>query len=54
MLGLLDLELGGEPIKLLAEATLTLVLFSDASRISIPALREEFSVPRAFSGSAFP
>ena len=39
VLGLLDLELGSEPIKLLAEATLTLVLFSDASRISIPALR---------------
>ena len=54
VLGLLDLELGGEPIKLLAEATLTLVLFSDASRISIPALREEFSVPARLLGLGLP
>jgi hypothetical protein len=31
--------------KLLAEITLTLVLFADASRISLPALRHEFAVP---------
>jgi sodium/hydrogen antiporter len=54
VLGLLDLELGGEPIKLLAEATLTLVLFSDASRISIPALRDEFSVPARLLGLGLP
>ena len=54
VLGLLDLELGSEPIKLLAEATLTLVLFSDASRISIPALREEFSVPARLLGLGLP
>ena len=53
-LGLLDLELGGEPIKLLAEATLTLVLFADASRISIPALRREFSVPARLLGIGLP
>jgi NhaP-type Na+/H+ or K+/H+ antiporter len=53
-LGLLDLELGSEPIKLLAEATLTLVLFSDASRISIPALRREFSVPARLLGLGLP
>ena len=54
VLGLLDLELGSEPIKLLAEATLTLVLFSDASRISIPALRREFSVPARLLGLGLP
>ena len=54
VLGLLDLELGSEPIKLLAEATLTLVLFSDASRISIPALRDEFSVPARLLGLGLP
>jgi NhaP-type Na+/H+ or K+/H+ antiporter len=53
-LGLLDLELGSEPIKLLAQATLTLVLFSDASRISIPALRREFSVPARLLGLGLP
>ena len=45
VLGLIDLPLRGEPVKLLAEATLTLVLFADASRISLPALRKEFAVP---------
>src|SRR3954467_1489716 len=44
-LGLLDLRLRGEQIKLLAEITLTLVLFADASRISLRALRHEFTVP---------
>ena len=32
--GLVDLSIGSEPVKLLAEATLTLVLFADASRHS--------------------
>src|SRR6187397_1176372 len=45
VLGLIDLSIRGEPVKLLAEATLTLVLFADASRISLPALRNEFAVP---------
>ena len=45
VLGLIDLPLRGESVKLLAEATLTLVLFADASRISLPALRNEFAVP---------
>jgi flagellar biosynthesis component FlhA len=45
VLVLIDLHIGGEPVKLLAEATLTLVLFADASRISFPALRSEFAVP---------
>ncbi len=45
VLGLVDLSIGAGPVKLLAEATLTLVLFADASRISLPALRTEFAVP---------
>jgi NhaP-type Na+/H+ or K+/H+ antiporter len=52
--GLIDLRIGGEPVKLLAEATLTLVLFGDASRISFPALRSEFAVPARLLGIGLP
>jgi sodium/hydrogen antiporter len=45
VLGLLELQVHGEQVKLLAEITLTLVLFADASRISLRALRHEFAVP---------
>jgi sodium/hydrogen antiporter len=45
VLGLLDLDVEGEQVKRLAEVTLTLVLFADASRISLRALRREFAVP---------
>jgi NhaP-type Na+/H+ or K+/H+ antiporter len=54
LLGLLDLSVGGEPVKLLAEVTLTLVLFADASRISLSALRNEFSVPLRLLGIGLP
>jgi NhaP-type Na+/H+ or K+/H+ antiporter len=54
VLGLIDLRIGGEPVKLLAEATLTLVLFADASRISLPALRSEFAVPLRLLGVGLP
>ncbi len=54
VLGLLDLDLGSEPVKLLAEATLTLVLFADASRIDLQALRREFSVPARLLGIGLP
>ena len=40
----------GEQVKLLAEITLTLVLFADASRISLRALRHEFAVPLRLLG----
>jgi NhaP-type Na+/H+ or K+/H+ antiporter len=53
-LGVLDLELGSEPVKLLAEATLTLVLFSDASSVSLPALRREVGVPVRLLGIGLP
>jgi NhaP-type Na+/H+ or K+/H+ antiporter len=52
--GLIDLQVGGESVKLLAEATLTLVLFADASRISFPALRTEFAVPARLLGIGLP
>ena len=54
VLGLVDLRIGSEPVKLLAEATLTLVLFADASRISLPALRREFAVPARLLGIGLP
>jgi NhaP-type Na+/H+ or K+/H+ antiporter len=53
-LGLIDLHIGGEAVKLLAETTLTLVLFADASRISFPALRSEFAVPARLLGVGLP
>ena len=54
VLGLLDLEVHGEQVKLLAEITLTLVLFADASRISLRALRHEFAVPLRLLGIGLP
>jgi sodium/hydrogen antiporter len=42
---LLDFHLESEAVKRLAEVTLTLVLFADAARISLRALRHEFAVP---------
>jgi sodium/hydrogen antiporter len=53
-LGLLDLRLESEQVKLLAEITLTLVLFADASRISLRALRREFAVPLRLLGIGLP
>ena len=52
--GLIDLNVRGETVKLLAEATLTLVLFADASRIQFPALRTEFAVPARLLGIGLP
>src|SRR3954471_14293356 len=45
LLGLVDLKVHGEQLKLLAEITLTPVLFADASRISLRALRHESATP---------
>lgn len=53
-LGIVDLSLRSESVKLLAEATLTLVLFSDASRISLGALRGELGVPARLLGVGLP
>ena len=50
-LGLVDPRVSGEAVKLLAEATLALVLFGDAARIDLRALRGEVSLPPACSAS---
>ena len=41
-------------MRLLAEVTLTLVLFADASRIDIGALRREYAVPLRLLGIGLP
>src|SRR3954447_11139807 len=53
-LGLLELRVSGEQVKLLAEITLTLVLFADASRISLAALHREYAVPLRLLGIGLP
>ncbi len=54
VLGVLDLHVHGEAVKLLAEATLVLVLFYDASRISPGALRRGATVPLRLLGLGLP
>ncbi len=53
-LGLVELAPAGETVKLLAEATLAMVLFADASRIDLRALRGEVSVPARLLGIGLP
>ena len=50
-LDLLDTSPTGEAVRVLAEATLTVVLFADASRIDLRTLRREYAVPRVCSAS---
>ena len=45
VLGWLDPTIESETVRWVAEATLTVVLFSDASRIDLAALRREYVVP---------
>jgi NhaP-type Na+/H+ or K+/H+ antiporter len=45
VLGWLDPTIGSESVRWVAEATLSVVLFSDASRIDLGALRREYVVP---------
>lgn len=54
VLGVLDLHLHSEEVKLLAEITLVLVLFSDASRISPRALRRGAGLPVRLLGLGLP
>src|SRR4030095_1349405 len=54
VLGLLELQVHSEQVKLLAEITLTLVLFADASRISLRALHHESAVPLRLLGMGLP
>ncbi len=53
-LGWIDLGPRSEQVRLLAEVTLTLVLFADASRIDVAALRREYSVPARLLGIGLP
>src|SRR5690348_9428489 len=53
-LGWVDVGGGTEAVRLLAEATLTLVLFADASRIDLAALRREYVVPVRLLGIGLP
>jgi NhaP-type Na+/H+ or K+/H+ antiporter len=53
-LGLVDPDADGLAVKTLAEATLAVVLFSDASRIDLRALRGELGVPVRLLGIGLP
>lgn len=54
VLGWLDLQIQSEGVRLLAEATLTLVLFTDASRIDMRLLRREVGLPVRLLGIGLP
>jgi NhaP-type Na+/H+ or K+/H+ antiporter len=53
-LGWLDIEGGQSAVRTLAEATLVIVLFTDASRIDLRALRREYVVPARLLGIGLP
>ncbi|MEC7519541.1 MAG: sodium:proton antiporter [Myxococcota bacterium] len=53
-LGVLTLDASHEPVRLLAELTLALVLFADASRIDLGALRAEAGLPVRLLAVAMP
>ena len=53
-LGLIDAPAAGKQVRLLAEVTLTLVLFGDAARIVFAALRREYVVPARLLGIGLP
>jgi NhaP-type Na+/H+ or K+/H+ antiporter len=50
----LHISFNQHAVSTLAEATLTIVLFTDASRIDMPALRHEYSVPARLLGIGLP
>jgi NhaP-type Na+/H+ or K+/H+ antiporter len=52
--GLVPLDLGNEPLRLLAELTLVLVLFVDATRIDLRVLRRNRQVPLRLLGLGLP
>src|SRR5437763_1080774 len=54
VLGWLDAGIGSSGVRALAEATLTLVLFIDASRIDLGALRREVALPAHLLGIGLP
>src|SRR5215472_7598230 len=52
--GLVEPSSSGATVKLLASATLAVVLFGDAARIDLRALREEFRLPARLLGIGLP
>ena len=54
VLGLIDLQIESSAVRLLAEVTLTLVLFTDASRIDLGVLRRELAFPARLLGIGLP
>src|SRR6478736_9463081 len=52
--GLIEPSPSGESVKLLASATLGVVLFGDAARIDFRALREEYRIPARLLGIGLP
>jgi sodium/hydrogen antiporter len=54
VLGEVDTSPGGATVRTLAEATLAIVLFSDAARIKLPALRREYAFPLRLLGIGLP
>lgn len=53
-LGLVELDLSNGAVRVLAEATLVLVLFTDAARIDLAVLRREFHLPARLLGIGLP
>ncbi len=54
VLDLVDADAANQFVRLLAEATLTLVLFTDAARVDLGALRREYAVPTRLLGVGLP
>ena len=54
VLGVVELSSTGGTVRTLAEATLAVVLFADASRIDLRALRRDHSVPVCLLGIGLP
>ncbi len=54
VLGLVDLDTGNELVRALAELTLILVLFTDAARINLSALRRDYHLPLRLLGISLP
>jgi NhaP-type Na+/H+ or K+/H+ antiporter len=52
--GVIELEVSGPTVKLLAEVTLALVLFADAASIDLTALRRELAIPERLLGLGLP
>jgi NhaP-type Na+/H+ or K+/H+ antiporter len=52
--GVVESSPGGETVKVLAEATLAVVLFGDAARIDLRTLREQVGVPARLLGIGLP